>query len=206
MAKQVIVNVTADVPLEARQRLIEEVDAIMRVDDASTPMFRSHAADQPTFIQVLAELAEWTLPLKIAAMAFLAQLAKRAADDAWDSKKEIASALQGMTVRPLRDLAAAINRARIASERKPEIVVGLPIPDPYSGTAIHFQPEDEGEIAWFIAHFIAKADKIEAAVQEEIARGHTPLGRAQLYLQTDGSFDMKWMDQAEMKVHERRIE
>ena len=206
MGKQVVVHVTMDVPIEARNRFLADVNAIMHIDDVPTPFFRSAAGDQPAFIQILAELLKWTLPLKIAASAFLAQVAKRAADDVWDRKKAIAAALQTATVGPLRALAVAIDKARMASDRNPGIVVGLPTPDSYFGTAIHFRPEDEGDIAWFVAHFVEKVDRIDAAVREETAKGLAPLGRAQLHLQTDGAFLLKWTDRDLMKEHERRIE
>lgn len=205
MERQVLVNITGDVPGKAKGELLDVIGEIMGISDAATSTPRNVSGDPPSFIQILAGLIDWTLPLKTAAIVFLTQLAKRSADEVWDRKEQIAGALRDAVTRPLKRLSAAINSARRASKTNPGIVIGLPIPDPYLGTTIHFEPEDEADIAWFIAHFVAKAEAIEAALQDEISRGLDPLGRIQLHLQDDGSFIIAWTDRTELKRHNRRI-
>ena len=147
-----------------------------------------------------------SLPFKAAATVFLSQLAKRAADEAWDRRREIVQALRTASVTPLRRLVAAIDQARRASDREPQIIVGLPVPDPYFGTAIHFRPEDEADIAWFVANFVVKAEAIDQTVRDEIGEDLEPMGNVQLHLRDDGSFTVRWLDREDRAWRERLIE
>ena len=205
MKKKAILRTTSDIPDTARQRLSSEISAIMPLETGPTPLFRSAVPDQPSFIQIIAYMVVWA-PLTIVASNFLAQLAKRAANDAWDHKKEIAAKLNAVTVAPLKKFAEALNKARHASEQNPYIVVGIPFPDDYFGTTFRFQAEDENDMAWFIANFLVKVEAIEKAIQEEMAGEHRPLAPVQLHFQKDGSFIMKWIDRDELDEYERRIE
>lgn len=205
MEKKAILHVTSDIPDTAKQRLASEILTIMPLETGPNPLFRSAGPDQPSFIQIIACMVVWT-PLTIAASNFFAQLAKRAANDAWDHKKEIAAKLKAVAVAPLKKFAEALNKARHASEQNPYIIVGIPLPDGYFGTTFRFQAENENDIVWFVANFLVKVEAIEKAIQEEMAGEHRPLAPVQLYLQKDNSFIIKWIDRDELDEHERRIE
>ncbi|MFH2068273.1 MAG: hypothetical protein ABII89_02260 [Candidatus Omnitrophota bacterium] len=205
MEKKAKLRITGDIPIAARQRLGSEISAIIPLEIEPVPSFRSALSDQPSFIQIIAYVAVWT-PLTIAASNFLAQLAKRAADDAWDHKKEIAIKLKTNTVALLKKFTEALNKARQASNQNPYIIVGIPLPEDHFGTTFRFQAEDENDIAWFVANFLIKAEAIEKAIQEEMAGEHRPFASIQLHLQKDGSLIMQWMDRNELNEYKRRIE
>ena len=105
----------------------------------------------------------------------------------------------------MKRVATALATARRNAPRAPEITIGLPIPDEHFGTVVTFTPSDEEEASWVLACFVVKAEKIEALIREEMGEDRTPLGCVQLIQQDDGTFVVRWMDQNEMKMHERKV-
>jgi hypothetical protein len=205
MPDNAIICVTSDIPDAARQRLHSDISAVFPAETRPSPSFRTVPSAQPSFVQVLANAALWTL-LLVPATRFLAQIGKRAADDVWDHKKEMSEALKEAAVLPLKRLAGAINACRAASIRKPDVVVGIPLPEDYFGTAIRFKPQSPEEIAWAVANLVVKAPDVERVIRAEMLGKRPPLGPVQIELQPDGSLIIKWMDRIEMKIHETRVE
>lgn len=205
MKKKAILCTTGDIPNTAKQCLSLEMSTIMPLENIPIPSFRSASSNQPSFIQILAHVEIWA-PLTIAASKFLSQIAKRAADDVWDRKKEIAAKLNIVAVTQFKKFVEALDKAHNASCRIPSIIIGIPLPDDRFGTTLRFQAEDENDIAWFVANFLAKAETVEKVLQEEMTGKYPPMAPVQLKLQEDGSFIMQWMDRDELNEHKRKIE
>lgn len=202
-----IISLSKDIPPAARaaltDRLRDHFGSDPQITDA--PLYRDGEASG--LIRLIASALEWVTPFKAVALVFLGQLAKRAADDIWDSKALIFETLRQLSSSALTRLVAAIDECRRSTEVTPHIVVGLPFPDPKHGTEISFRPNDEAEIAFFVAHFVAKVELIEAQLAESTVAGNRPAGRIDLTLDaSDGSFTAAWWDPEELKHHKLRIE
>ena len=60
-------------------------------------------------------------------------------------------------------------------------------------------------VAYKLAVFVIHAEELSQMMQAEIAAGRTPIGRATVEVQDDGSLLVKWRSQPDFKKHERRI-
>ena len=83
--------------------------------------------------------------------------------------------------------------------------MGLNIPDDHFGTAVSIKPSDPEEEARVPASFIVHGEQISKAMQAEVEAGFTPLGRAIIELQNDGSLLVSWVVQTDFRRHELRI-
>jgi hypothetical protein len=194
--------VTADIPPDVRQELHDGWQPLGSLEQAGEVFLKS--AEPPSFIQIMADALQWLSPLKVAATIFLSQLAKEAATDIYKNKQQIGRALANAAAAPLRLAAAALKRARESSLRPPGLVVGLPIPDDYFGTALWLPGDSEEDIAWLVARFVVRAQIIEQLIQAEISAGRLPLGRVQVIPTDTGGFLLRWVDQ-EFGQHEHEV-
>ena len=195
-----------DISQQAQEELVAGLRPTLGVD--SGQLWMRASTEGTAFIQLIGEASAWVTPLKAAAAAFLlpflAQLGKKTADHAWEKRERIKESLSNLAAAPLKKVASVLVGGT-KSKPDAELVIGIPVPEKNWGTAITFRPADEEEVAWILALFVTKVEEIEAAMHEEVRGGHLPLGRAQLTLQEDGSFVVRWMDQVEHKRHERKI-
>jgi hypothetical protein len=142
-------------------------------------------------------------PLKVIATVFLSQLAKEAATDIYNHKRQIGQALVTATTAPLRLAAAAVKRARDRSPRC-SLAIGLPLPDEVTGTVLWLDADSEEEIALSIARFVVRAETIEQLIQAEITAGRPPIGHVQVIPTDSGGFLLHWMDR-EVGIHEHEV-
>ena len=193
---------TADIPGAVRQQLLDAWQPLAELQEGS--QVRHKTAELSSFVQIMGEALQWLSPLKVAATVFLSQLAKEAATEVYKNKARIAAALAAAAAAPLRRAAAALGRARSDSPQKPEIVVGLPIPDDYFGTALTFPVDTEEEIALLLAQFVVRVERIQQVIAGEVSDGHPPLGRVQVIPNGSGGFLLRWIDQ-KFEKHEQEI-
>lgn len=132
---------------------------------------------QPSFVKLLGDAVAW-LPLYAAATAYLATLAKRAAEATWDK------IVKRNEVKPLADVATTV--AKVAA-RVDVISVGLNIPDDYLGTSVSIKSSDPEEVAHVLAHFVVHVEPLSKAMQDEVAAGRRPYGPVTIELQEDES-------------------
>ena len=137
------------------------------------------------FVQLLGEAGAW-LPLYAAATAYLATLAKRAAEATWD---KIANRND---VKPLADVATTLATAVACVDGKVRISFGLNIPDDYSGTSMSIKSSDPEEVARALSCFIVHVEHLSEAMQAEVVAGRVPFGPALIELQDDGSLLVRW--------------
>ncbi len=163
-------------------------------------MFRRSADPTLTaFVQLLGDAKVW-LPLGAAAAAYLSTLAKRAAEATWDKF------FNSNEVKPLADVATTLTTVAEKVGGEVEIVFGLNIPDDHFGTAISIKPGDPEEVGRVLASFIVHVEQISKAMKAEVKAGHTPLGRAHIELQDDGSLLVNWVAQDDdFSRHELKI-
>ena len=83
--------------------------------------------------------------------------------------------------------------------------MGVNIPDDIYGTVISIKPGDPEEVARVLASFVVHAEQISKAMRAEIEAKLTPLGRAIIELQDDGSLLVSWVAQTDSSRHELRI-
>ena len=140
--------------------------------------------------------------LVAAATVYLSTLAKRAANATWD---RLASGFNSKEVKPLTAVAKTLATAADSVDGEVTIAVGLNIPDDYFGTAISIKRRDPEEVARVLASFIVHVEQISKAMEAEVKAGRTPLGRASIELQDDGSLLVSWVAQDDFSRHELRI-
>lgn len=197
-------NVTSTTGLSAsdHQELVGALREHVQIGDCRQTLFKSDA-DVPAFIQVFGSVLAW-LPLSALATAFLARLGQHAADDVWKNKELIAAALNDKRQAALRGIVRAIARARDAAEQKPDIIIGLDIPEDYLGTALTIDADSEEEMAVVLSRFVVKIEAIATTMQEEIENDRVPLGRARVTLKEDGEVRIEWTDR-NLQNHSRMI-
>jgi hypothetical protein len=192
--------VTTEIPSDVRQELLIDWQPLGRLEQAHEVSLKSPEA--PSYIQIMADALQWVTPLKVIATVFLSQLAKEAATDIYNHKRQIGQALATATTAPLR-LAAAVKRARDRSPRC-SLAIGLPLPDEVTGTVLWLDADSEEEIALSIARFVVRAETIEQLIQAEITAGCPPIGHVQVIPTDSGGFLLHWMDR-EVGIHEHEV-
>ena len=161
------------------------------------------SADPPSFLQLLGDASAW-LPLKAAAAVYLSTLAKRAGDATWNRLETL---FHSNEVKPLGSVAKTLATAADSlGGSEVTVIVGLNIPDDIYGTVISIKPGDPEEVARVLASFIVHAEQISKAMRAEIESNRTPLGRAIIELQDDGSLLVSWVAQADSSRHDLRIQ
>jgi Uma2 family endonuclease len=182
--------VTADIPPSVQEQISSEIGQVLPIHERHVMEFRS--TDGPSFVQLVADAVQWITPLKAAAIVFLSQLAKNAADEVWKNKAHLYRILKDTSVDPLYRLVRALAQAKREVSTHTRVVIGLPIPQEYLGTLLALETVDEVELAWTIANFVDKVDKINNRLQQELEGGHEPLSIVKLIIQPDGSFVARW--------------
>ena len=173
---------------ENAEAIRTELNKYLMVDRPMYHFQESVDPAQPSFIQLLGEVALWS-PLVIAATVYLKTLAKRAGDATWDG---LASLFKSNEVKPLADVATCLAKAVEPVDGKATILVGLNSPDDVFGTVISTDSTDPEEIARVLASFIVHMEELSTIMQAEIEAGRTPIGRVNIELQDDGSLLVKW--------------
>ena len=172
----------------------------LKVSEPRLMLLRS--ADPPSILNLLGDAQAW-LPLKVAAAVYLSTLAKRAGGATWEG---LASLLKSNEVKPLADVAKTLATAANSVDGKVTMTVGLNIPDDHFGTAISIKPGPPEQVTRILlASFVVHVEQIEEAMRAEIEAGRTPLGRAKIELQEDGSLLVSWVAQADSSCCELRI-
>lgn len=195
---------THSVPDQIKGQLEAELRTFVPITSVRTTIFQT--ADASSIIQLVGNLAEWITPFKAAVAIFLAQLVKRAADDIWDRRAQIAAALKERGVMPLRKFAATFARTHRESPIKTNIVIGIVVPDNNSKTVVISVPEIEEDAAWILARFIDTVEEIQALMKQLVAEGRAPTARATLYLLDDGRLTVRYTDPTTQKVTEELID
>lgn len=143
------------------------------------------------------------LPRKAAATVYLATPTKRAGDATW---YRLASLIGSNELKlSFANVAKTLATAADSVDGEVPIVMGLNIPDDHFGTAVSIKPSDPEEEARVPASFIVHGEQISKAMQAEVEAGFTPLGRAIIELQNDGSLLVSWVVQTDFRRHELRI-
>ena len=159
------------------------------------------SVDPPSFLQLLGDVSAW-VPLTAAATVYLLTLVKRAADATWN---RLASRFGSNEIKPLVAVAKTLAAAADSVDGEVAIVMGLNIPDDHFGTAISIKSGDPEEVARVLASFIVHVEQISKAMKVEVEAGRTPLGRAIIELQDDGSLLIRWVAQTDFSRHELKI-
>jgi len=85
------------------------------------------------------------------------------------------------------------------------LIIGVPFSDSYFGITFLLKNNDEFYLAYALASFVSKISEIQEVINEEIQAGRVPLGDVKVYLNSDGSFKLRWLDKTDMKKHERKV-
>lgn len=187
-----IIVATSDISESITDELRQDCgpDLEIRSRSSLAPM----SVDAPSFIKLVAESVEWSLVFKLAATAFLAQLAKNAADDWWKNKAAITKALAKASVMPIRKLITALRRAKSKSLASTYVAIAIPFPNEHYGTEMFVPTDSAEEAAVAVALFVEQLAPIESAVRREIDAGRSFMVRVHVVPQKDGCVVLKWID------------
>lgn len=198
-----ILIVTLEVPQEAREVLKAEAAPLLSIVDVHELVLLS--ADIHSFIKVLADALDWTLPFKAAAGVFLSQLAKNMADDLWKNRVEITKALGSAAAFPIRKLIGAIEKAREISGELTTFAVGVPVPDDHFGATVTLPGNSTESSAVTFAIFVHHAQEIERTLHQYISAGRGIVGPVRVRPEPDGSVVLVWMDRDSLSAVEVRL-
>ena len=198
---QLELTVTERIDTQQAQGLATELRRHFEVDG---PYTRVRKGADPSaisqFIQLLGPLAPY--PAKWFLKSYLETLGPIAANATRD---RLAALFKKEEVKPLAEVATALAKAREGSSGRVEIVVGLDIPDPHFGTALHITANSAEEIAYALAAFVTRASDLSTKMKAEVEAGRAPLGRAIITLDEDGGLTVRWRSQKDFSEHEKRI-
>ena len=168
-----ILIVTIDIPQEVREALKSEAAPLVQIEDVREVVLLS--ADPPSFIKILAEAMDWSLPLKAAVGIFLSQLAKNAAEDLWKNKVNVAKALASTAASPIRKLVGAFMKVSGFSAKPLTLAIGIPLPDDRFGAAVTLPVNSTEDLAVTLAIFVYHAQEIEHSLQKQFSAGKKSL-------------------------------
>jgi hypothetical protein len=190
---QLELSVTEQIDLERANRLARKLRDHLELAGPHTLVRRGvEPSAIPQFIKLIGEAVPW-LALLYAAKVFLkSYLETLGSLAAHASRDGLADLLKKGEVKPLADVAAALADAREGSSGRIEIVVGLNIPDPHFGTALHITANSPEEIAHALALFVTRAEELSTTMQAEVEAGRAPFGRALVTLEEDGGLSVRW--------------
>jgi hypothetical protein len=198
-------TVTEGIDIQQAQRLATDLHGHLEVDGPGT-YFRKGADPStiPQYIQLIGDVAPWLMllpPAKWFLKSYLETLGPIAAHATRDG---LAALFKKKEVKPLIEVATALAVARDASSGRVEIVVGLGIPDPHFGTALHITANSPVEIAHALAVFVTRANELSAIMKSEVKAGRAPVGRAVITLENEGGLTVRWRDK-DFAEHKKRI-
>jgi len=198
-----ILIVTLEVPQEAREVLKAEAAPLISIADVHEVVLLS--ADIHSFMKVLADALDWTLPFKAAVGIFLTELAKNMADDLWKNKVEIAKALGSAAAFPIRKLIGAIAKAREISGERTTFAVGVPVPDDHYGATVTLLVDSTEDSAVTFAIFVHHSQEIERTLKRYISAGSRIVGPVRIRPEPDGSVVLLWMDRVSQSAVQVRL-
>ena len=172
--------------------------------DVDEPTFFARFSADPnlaSIIRLIGDVAAW-LPLSAAATVYLSTIAKRAGDATWDSMRSLFGRKE---LKPLADVATTLAETASKVEGEVCILVGLDVPDDFSGTCISIRGRDPAEIAPRMAAFLVHIEELSTVMHAEVEAGRAPLGGAIVEVQEDGNLRVKWRAAADFTEHERFI-
>lgn len=167
--------------------------------------FGMRSADPPSILQIVGELLDWTLPLKVATTAFLAQLGKEAASDIWKNKGKIFSALKQENCSKLYKTTKIIHDSISKTENDCKFILTLSYPKNFIEAELLIQTQNEAEIAFKLAIFIENLENIQNSITKELQGKYPPSQLVFLNIDDNGYITMSWMDTVELKKHEKII-
>jgi hypothetical protein len=196
-------TVTEGIDMQQAQRLATELRRHLQVGGPQTYFRRGDPSAIPQYIQLIGPVVVW-LPLLYPAKWFLKPYLETLGPIAAHATRDwLAARFKKEKAKPLADAATALAEARKASNRPVEIVVGLDIPDPHFGTALHITVHSAEEIALPLAVFVTRADELWATMKAEVEAGRAPTGPVIITLEKDGGLRVRWLTVE--SAHEKRI-
>lgn len=169
--------------------------------------------DPPRWVDMVAHVLTWELVLKVAATAYLAQLAKHMADSTWEGRKRVRSAVIaacGGALLPLRKLIAIVQRPKGRGDRT--LSVGIHIWGPSDArTGIVVDVEDHEEFIEAVSLFVGRLQGIATAVETLKEQGNSVLQHVGCEF-TETGFQLLWVQHPENRpyhqdfdIHERPL-
>ena len=196
---------TRDISDDVHEKLLNGLNDQFEIKEDFELIQKSFHA--PSMIQLLADAQEWATPYLLESSRYLLSLAiSTTLLKIWDLRKEINKKMDNKISEPLKKVADCINQAKIESRKDTQIIIGLPIPHKYFGTVLVIEYGEEFELAWILANFIVKAQRIEDAINGDISKNDNPLGGINIKLLKDGSIELSWKRQKDFKIMKMIIE
>ncbi|MGK9367324.1 hypothetical protein ACSSWA_00305 [Melioribacter sp. Ez-97] len=163
------------------------------------------SSDAPSFLQIIGQLIDWTLPLKAAATAFLVQLSKEAAKDLWKNKSNILKCLSTKNSKKIDRVSELIANSIRDAGSNLNFILSLEIPEKYIEANFSLKSFDKESIAFYLSHYVDKLESIYNAIIKEANGDHPPLQLIEILISEEGKITIKWMDAEKLELHERKI-
>lgn len=202
--KNITITYSANIHPNISSEVESALESLGATIDSQNHYCRSEIGN-PTFIQVLAEIATWELILKISVTAFLAELSKQAAQDIWKNKKKVIKALSKPIVNPLKLFVSAVSKAKEKIGNQATISIGIPFPDDYFGTVLVIQPEDSEEIVKLISIFINNLENIQNELHIISKLDNGPSGPVFIEIKDEKELLIKWFGKKELNHCEQDV-
>jgi hypothetical protein len=187
---------------EQAEAFIAELQPAFSIDAPQVIQTQSSAPDRSMFwANLIGQPDEWLAPLKTAAAAFLARLPESLGTEGPERQATIAAALDHDTSAKLAEAAGALWGAKSRLPETANLVIGLPLPASPLSAGLKIECQSREELAWLLAHFTARIERIDKFLALATGDGRGPAGAAYLAGNPDGSIKLEWM---ENETHEQR--
>ncbi len=193
---------TAALPKPVSERLVTELREFF--PDATGGEVEQLSPSPPAWVEIIASLATWKTVLGIGASAYVAQLAKRLADDHWDNRaryrKEVIAGL-GKALDRLRQFVGCFARAGNSIHRRLGVQLGVQELGS-TATKVSAALDSEEELLETTALFVHYLPGVAKAVQTIYDEHGDPMdSEIWCRLLRDG-FQLAWFDQDSQKCQE----
>ena len=190
----------ASVPDDVRERLFDQLDSLFPGAD-KWPVEQKSTLP-PAWVQILAEVVNWTTVFKVAATVYLAQLAKHLADDHWKRRVEIGKRVIescGNAISRIRWLFRVLHSAQEEVGRP--LRVAAAIPGPCGGEIeVLLSAADEAAFVEQLCLFVTHVEGVKVAAEHSGPDGVAWKVRCVLALDR---FNLRWEDRETMQPYEQ---
>ena len=186
---------TAELPEPVSERLMTDLREFF--PDATGGAAMQFSQSPPAWVEIVAGLATWKTALGIGGSAYLAQLAKRLADEHWDNRaryrKEVIAGL-GEVLDRLRQFVGCLARAGDSIHRRLDVRLGVQEPG-HEVTQVLTALESEEDLLETTALFVHHLPGIAKAVDAIHAKHGHPIAFGIKCCLLQGGFHLSWLDQ-----------
>jgi hypothetical protein len=174
--------------------------------DVAEPGFisRRSASSLPQYIQLIGDSAAW-LVLAAGASIFLKSYLSKLGELAAEGTIGLLKKHRQSETERLLDVVEVLAKARSELGSDGSIVIGISLLNDSTGVVLPIRSCDALRIAVQLSRFVDNVEALEKLMNDEISKGHAPLGNAIVNIADDGSLTVEWIDQQMTGKHLRTL-